>query len=154
MLDIYNEFTQLVTEFEKDSIDYALCGGLAVSVHGFLRATVDIDFVVLVESVTVIRKVVNKLGYLLEAEPMNFSNGKVKIYRFTKIEKESGDYMPLDLLTLSDELMHIWERREKLPFENGFVKVLSKEALIELKLLRNSLQDKQDIEKLKGGANG
>jgi hypothetical protein len=90
MLDIYNEFTQLVKEFEKDSIDYALCGGLAVSVHGFLRATVDIDFVVLVESVTVIRKVVNKLGYLLEAEPMNFSNGKVKIYRFTKIEKESG----------------------------------------------------------------
>jgi hypothetical protein len=62
--------------------------------------------------------------------------------------------MPLDLLILSDELMHIWERREKLPFENGFVKVLSKEALIELKLLRNSLQDKQDIEKLKGGANG
>jgi len=154
MLDIYNEFTQLVKEFEKDSIDYALCGGLAVSVHGFLRATVDIDFVVLVESVNVIRKVVNKLGYLLEAEPMNFSNGKVKIYRFTKIEKESGDYMPLDLLILSDELMHIWERREKLPFENGFVKVLSKEALIELKLLRNSLQDKQDIEKLKGGANG
>ena len=117
MLDIYNEFTQLVTEFEKDSIDYALCGGLAVSVHGFLRATVE-------------------------------------IYRFTKIKKESGDYMPLDLLILSDELMHIWERREKLPFENGFVKVLSKEALIELKLLRNSLQDKQDIEKLKGGANG
>jgi hypothetical protein len=154
MLDIYNEFTQLVKEFEKDSIDYALCGGLAVSVHGFLRATVDIDFVVLVESVNVIRKVANKLGYLLEAEPMNFSNGKVKIYRFTKIEKESGDYMPLDLLILSDELMHIWERREKLPFENGFVKVLSKEALIELKLLRNSLQDKQDIEKLKGGANG
>ena len=66
MLDIYNEFTQLVTEFEKDSIDYALCGGLAVSVHGFLRATVDIDFVVLVESVTVIdlQKLKRKVGII------------------------------------------------------------------------------------------
>lgn len=154
MLDIYDEFSQLVKEFEENSIDYALCGGLAVSVHGFLRATVDIDFVVLVESVNEIRSVVKKLGYLLEAEPMNFSDGKVRIYRFTKIDKESGDYMPLDLLILSIELMHIWQRRERLPFENGFIKVLSKEALIELKLLRNSFQDKQDIQQLKGELNG
>jgi hypothetical protein len=154
MLDIYDEFSRLVKEFEENSIDYALCGGLAVSVHGFLRATVDIDFVVLVESVNAIKKVVNKLGYLLEAEPMNFSNGKVKIHRFTKIDKEGGDYMPLDLLILSNDLMHIWEKRERLPFENGFVKVLNKEALIELKLLRNSFQDKQDIQQLKGETNG
>ena len=91
MLDIYQEFSELVKEFEENSIDYALCGGLAVSVHGFLRATVDIDFVVLIESVNEIRSVVKKLGYLLEAEPMNFSNGKVRIHRFTKIDKESGD---------------------------------------------------------------
>ena len=50
--------------------------------------------------------------------------------------------------------MHIWEKRERLPFENGFVKVLNKEALIELKLLRNSFQDKQDIQQLKGELNG
>ena len=154
MLDIYQEFSELVKEFEENSIDYALCGGLAVSVHGFLRATVDIDFVVLIESVNEIRSVVKKLGYLLEAEPMNSSNGKVRIHRFTKIDKESGDYIPLDLLILSNDLMHIWEKRERLPFENGFVKVLNKEALIELKLLRNSFQDKQDIQQLKGELNG
>ena len=51
MLDIYEEFSLLVKEFEKNSIDYALCGGLAVSVHGFVRATVDIDFVVLIEEI-------------------------------------------------------------------------------------------------------
>ena len=150
MLDLYEEFSLLVNEFENSSIEYALCGGLAVSVHGFVRATIDIDFVVLAEDIDKIWNLVRRLGYLVEAVPMVMSKGMIKIYRYTKIEQDSGDFISLDCLVLSEELNSLWDKRERLPFENGFVKVLNKSALIELKMLRNSFQDKQDIQNLKG----
>ena len=37
MLDIYDEFRKLVEGFEASGIDYALCGGMALAVHGFPR---------------------------------------------------------------------------------------------------------------------
>ena len=153
MIDIYKEFLTIVKELEDKNIQYALCGGFAVSLHWFVRATEDIDFIVMIETLGEIRNILIKMNYLIEASPMTLSDGKIKIYRLTKIDKESGDYLPIDLLVLNSELQYIWGKIEKFELENCFVKVLSKEALIELKLLRNSYQDKQDIEKLNGYSN-
>jgi hypothetical protein len=41
MLDIYEEFLKLVEALNERAIDYALCGGMAMAVHGLPRATVD-----------------------------------------------------------------------------------------------------------------
>ena len=38
MLDLYEEFLRLVEGLVQRSINYALCGGLAVAVHGSPRA--------------------------------------------------------------------------------------------------------------------
>ena len=46
MLDLYEEFLGLVEGLDQRSIDYALCGGLAVAVHGSPRSTIDIDLLV------------------------------------------------------------------------------------------------------------
>lgn len=42
MFDIYNELRKLTVSLERDGIEYALCGGLALAVHGYIRATIDI----------------------------------------------------------------------------------------------------------------
>ena len=50
MFDISDELQSLVAAFDENHIDYALCGGMAMAVHGHLRMTIDIDLLILSES--------------------------------------------------------------------------------------------------------
>jgi len=43
VLSLYGGLTAIIDTLESQGIQYALCGGIAVAVHGFTRATVDID---------------------------------------------------------------------------------------------------------------
>ena len=45
--DLFRELTSLLSALDEEGIDYALCGGLAMAVHGYPRATVDIDLLIL-----------------------------------------------------------------------------------------------------------
>ena len=47
MFDLYEEFKSIISALEQRGIDYAVCGGLAMAVHGLARATVDIDLLIL-----------------------------------------------------------------------------------------------------------
>ena len=42
MLNLLTEFQNIVNTLEEEKIEYAICGGIAMAIHGFLRATVDI----------------------------------------------------------------------------------------------------------------
>lgn len=43
---LIEELRLLVDSFNRNSIDFALCGGPAVAAHGLVRATQDIDFLI------------------------------------------------------------------------------------------------------------
>ena len=40
-MDLIHEMLTLIGELNKSGVQYALCGGLALGVHGFPRATQD-----------------------------------------------------------------------------------------------------------------
>jgi hypothetical protein len=42
-MKLKEELLKIAARFERSGIDYALCGGLAVVVHGYPRLTKDID---------------------------------------------------------------------------------------------------------------
>ncbi|RYE93550.1 MAG: hypothetical protein EOO75_04120 [Myxococcales bacterium] len=42
-LDLFAELTGLLQILEQRGLDYALCGGIALAIHGVPRATQDID---------------------------------------------------------------------------------------------------------------
>ena len=50
-LDLAAELAAIVAALDEAGIPYALCGGLAVAVHGHARATQYIDLLVLPEDV-------------------------------------------------------------------------------------------------------
>ena len=50
MAFLLDEFTKLIEAFEDAEIDYAVCGGMAMAIQGFPRATIDIDLMILAES--------------------------------------------------------------------------------------------------------
>ncbi|NOT58834.1 MAG: hypothetical protein HOP19_01280 [Acidobacteria bacterium] len=47
MLNLYEELKLLIARLNESGESYALCGGLAMAVHGVPRATVDIDLLIL-----------------------------------------------------------------------------------------------------------
>ena len=46
MLDLYDEFAALIGALETAGAENAVRGGLAMAIHGFPRATIDVDLVV------------------------------------------------------------------------------------------------------------
>ena len=44
--DLQEELLGLCQAFASEGIEYAVCGGMAVAVHGYPRATQDIDMLV------------------------------------------------------------------------------------------------------------
>lgn len=80
---------------------------------------------------------------------MIFKDGAVKIHRLTKIDDQTGEYLVLDLLIVTPETKKAWDSRISVDWEGIPLQVVSPEGLILLKSLRNSGQDRDDIEYLK-----
>jgi hypothetical protein len=148
MVDLKGELRTLLTVLQEAGVDYALCGGLAMSVHGLPRSTVDIDLLIRSESLEEIKSLARSLGYTIEAQPMTFANGAVEIRRLSKIDKDSGFVLSLDLLLITPQTEKAWQSRVEYEWESRKVKVVSREGLIAMKLLRNSGQDQDDIKRL------
>ncbi|HEV2883952.1 MAG TPA: nucleotidyl transferase AbiEii/AbiGii toxin family protein [Pyrinomonadaceae bacterium] len=154
MLDIYDEFRNLVAELEEHEIDYALCGGMAMAVHGRPRMTIDIDILVQPESLDRVMAIANRLNYKVRGLDMSFANGAVEIRRISKIDPESGDLLPLDLLLVTPQLRVVWESRIDSEWEGRKLSVVSRSGLVALKRLRGSGQDLDDIKTLEEGERG
>jgi hypothetical protein len=153
MIDLYSEFKALVEELQKEGLEYALCGGLAMAVYSVPRATVDIDILTTEMSMAGVEKAAKKCGFDIGALPMSFKGGSINIRRLSKIEKGSGDVLMLDILVVTGEVEEVWRTRKLMDWDGGTFWVVSKKGLIRLKSLRGSPQDISDIEALKGAEN-
>ena len=142
---------KLIKLLDEYEINYALCGGLAMAVHARPRATIDIDMLILAESLEKVLPIALKLGYNVRGKDLSFANGAIEIRRVSKIDPESGDLLSLDLLLVTPEILPIWESRTMADWEGGKLSVVSRSGLISLKKLRGSGQDQDDIKALQAG---
>ena len=149
MFDLYEEFKSIVSALEGHGIDYAMCGGLAMAVHGLPRATVAIDLLIFAERLEEAKSVVRSLGYTIEAQPMTFHKGAIEIRRLSKIDPSDGDLLMVDFLLVTPAVEAAWDNRIRVASPKGSVSVVSREGLIALKSFRRSGQDMADIERLK-----
>ena len=149
MFDLYEEFKSIISALEEEGIDYAVCGGLAMAVHGLPRATVDIDLLILAERLEEAKSAVRSLGYTIEAQPMTFHKGAIEIRRLSKIDPSDGDLLMINFLLVTPAVEAAWDNRIRVASPKGSVSVVSREGLIALKSFRRSGQDMADIEHLK-----
>lgn len=149
VLDLFDEFAVLIRELEARALPYALCGGMAMAVHGAPRATIDVDLLVPDARVPEVSHAAKELGYALETHLTELAGGAVKITRLTKFDPHSEDYLMLDLLHVTDTLNCFWETRQLVQSAFGQLWVVSRDGLIGLKSIRMSSQDRADIERLK-----
>ena len=147
MFSIHAELQTLTAQLHAEGVPYALCGALALAVHGYPRATLDIDLLALNGSGEQILRCGRMLGFTLEAAPMQFAGGAVRIRRLSKAVAEIEDVLMLAVLSLGPEL----ERgitTETLVWEGTELRAVDRQSLIRLKNLRGSAQDLADVEKL------
>jgi hypothetical protein len=143
--DVHFELKTLVENLESEGIAYALCGALALAVHGSPRATKDIDILALPESIDRIRAIARRLGFVFEALPMAFPDG-IRLQRFTKIVDARP--LMLDVLQIPDSIRALFDARLTLPWEGGSLQVVSREGLVVLKTTAGRPQDLVDIQRL------
>ena len=147
MFSIHAELQALATRLHAGGVPYALCGALALAVHGYPRATLDIDLVALTGSGDQIYECARSLGFTLEAAPMDLAGGTVRIRRLSKVIPAIEDVLMLDVLSLPAEI----EREilvETVDWQGTPLQIVSRDGLIRLKRMRGSAQDIADIEKL------
>lgn len=149
-MDLLFELKKLTKKLNEAKVEYALCGGLAMAVYAFPRATLDIDILIEESSLKNVRRVVWELGFTIDAAPMEFQNGKIRIHRISKSETDTGELLSLDLLMVTPEIASVWENRRTVHWEDGRLCVVSPPGLILLKSFRKSGQDQDDINLLKG----
>jgi hypothetical protein len=142
IFDIDAELEAITRALEDGQIDYALCGGIAVAVHGYPRATVDIDLIVTRESLAAALAVARGLGYLVEAGPMRFASG-VEVRRVSRLE--SGEVFTLDLMPVTGVLEDVWQGRQQVSWRGRPLRVVSRDGLIKMKRLAGRSQDLADL---------
>lgn len=149
MIDVYAELKRIINALNENNVEYAVCGGWAMAIHGVPRATVDIDLLISEDSLDKVFDVARKNDYWLEGLPMSFHNGQIEIRRISKVDDETGFVLMLDLLLVTPEIVDVWQSKLAENLEDGLVFVVSLDGLIKLKTLSGRTQDKADIEKLK-----
>ena len=147
-MELFDEFLQLISEFKKEKIEYALCGGLAMAVYAFPRATLDIDVLIEPKTLEKAKIIAKRLGFTFDAGLMKFCAGAIQIYRLTKISSDTNEPLMLDMLLLTPDIKEVWESKQILTWDQGDLPVVSPKGLIKLKSMRLSGQDQDDIKNL------
>jgi hypothetical protein len=148
MADIFEEFRRLVSRFNSEQIDYAVCGGWALAIHGAPRATVDIDVLVMADDLSRVWKIAREFGYDVTGPPLSFHNGLIEIRRISKIDQESKALITIDFLLVTEGLKKVWNEREIFDWQDGEVSTISREGLIYMKEISGRHKDLGDIESL------
>jgi len=148
-VNLIDELHAVATALHDAGIDYAVCGGIAVTIHGAIRTTKDIDILISRGDVSRVMDAVRPLGYAFAALPQTFDEGTDHERHLQRVTKVDGaDHLILDLLISEAGYAGFLERRIDITLADGPLSVVSLDALLEMKRLAGRTQDLADIENL------
>ena len=148
-MDLKQELLQAVGALNQASVPYALCGGMAVVLHGYPRLTRDIDLLIRPERLEAAKAALATIGFSIPGGLIPFDTGKPherKVFRVSKQIDE--DLLTIDLLLLPHFLKDVWENRENYEMDGIPVTVVNRSGLIKMKKIAGRHQDIGDIDNL------
>ena len=149
---IIAELIALVTALRNANLPFAVCGGLAMAIHGHPRATQDIDILIREENLNEVLEVAKSVGFWIPSGRMPLKAKTplaMEIYRVSKAVDEK--LIPLDLMLVSPALEEVWNGRLSGQIGEVECTVVSTDGLIRMKEIAARTQDLADIEKLRSG---
>jgi hypothetical protein len=139
-----DELEALLAALEARGAGYALAGGLALAVHGIVRATADIDLVVPDAELDAVAAVAHACGFTV-ATTLTFASG-LEIRRLAKIEGD--ETLILDLLRADGPGEEAYRTRLRIQFSGQEIAVVSRQGLVAMKLAAGRDQDLVDVRRL------
>ena len=149
-LDLRDELDALTKSLDAAEIPYAVCGALALAIHGHPRATKDIDLVADPAHLEATKAVARAHGFVLEALPMTFSSSGITVHRLSRVAGQQ--ILMLDLVLGDGPLAAVWATRERHQTSRGPVWVVSRQGLVTMKLAAGRPQDLADLARLEGSS--
>jgi len=147
MVDLLSELAQITDALEREGIEYAVCGGLALTIFGFSRATFDIDVLIREESLEKSFEAAKELGYDIHGLDMSFRERAVEIRRVSKID-DDGEVLSLDYLLVTPHVEDVWNDRITVDWDGKPMSIVSKAGLIKMKQLAGRAKDLIDIDRM------
>lgn len=148
-MDLYQELFALTAALSAAGIPYAICGGLAVALHGYPRFTQDMDLLILPEDESRTLEVAEELGFIIRAGRLPIGVGEPierEIVRVSKVVNR--EIVTLDLLIVNATIQSAWDSRMDLELHGSRVSAVSRDGLKLLKILGGRRQDLLDLEQL------
>ncbi|HUF03662.1 MAG TPA: DUF6036 family nucleotidyltransferase [Aridibacter sp.] len=145
MQTLVDELSSLVDGLDKAGLQYAVCGGLSLAIHGYPRATLDIDLLIQEDQLDSALEVGYAQGFDIRGKDLSFKGGSIEIRRISKIDSV-GEILSLDLVLVTPELEEVWENREVVEFAQRDLWVISRNGLLKMKRISGRPQDLVDIE--------
>ena len=146
-MNVFDEFFKIVRVLEERGVRYALVGGVAMAFYTEPRFTRDIDFLISADDFSEMQKALEDFGYVESITPWTFQEISITLHRFFKVEED--EEMMIDVLASGDpEVDRFVESAVDAESDQGRVRVVRREDLVELKRIRASGQDLVDIERL------
>ncbi len=152
MSTLLDELSQIISALEDGGIEYAVCGGLALTVYGFVRASYGFDFLICADYLEKACEVVEQYGYNKSELDKSFENSSVEIYIVSKID-EYGEVLPIKFVLVTPKIEDVWETREKLIWLSKTLWIVSREGLIKMKKLAGRAKDLIDIDRIENEEN-
>jgi hypothetical protein len=148
-MDIYDEFEKLIDTLNREEIEYAVCGGIAVALHGHPRFTEDVDILIRIDDLDRVSETVEELGFILHSGRLPFNVGGPNEREIFRISKAAGeDLLTLDLLIVGTAYKNVWKDRERFHWKGRTLNIVSLDGLIEMKQKAGRNKDLLDIEEL------
>lgn len=148
-MDLIEELSAVVQALEGRGIEYALCGGLAVAVHGYVRFTQDIDLLIRPEDLSEVISAIEAIGYNLEGGVIPLGFGEAHPLDVHRISKAVGkSLVTLDLILVNPTLESAWNSRRQYDWNHETLWVVSREGLGVMKRLSRRPLDLIDLENL------
>ena len=148
---IITELLALIAALKAANLSFAVCGGLAMAIHGHPRATQDIDLLVREEDLPAILKVAESVGFWIPSGRMPFRPNTSEAMEICRVSKAvDSTLIPLDLMIVTTFLEDVWESRIEGALGETRCDVVSRDGLIKMKTVAARKRDLDDIEKLTG----
>jgi hypothetical protein len=152
--DLIDELEAIVEAFAREHVEYALCGGLALGYHGFVRATKDIDVLVSRSQLARAMEVGRTLGFDVPPRKMIFglrTDTPREVQRISKADSGTGDLLTLDLMVVAGDLEDVWQTRITIePVPGKTLVTVSRDGLAKMKRIAGRPQDLVDLARLEG----
>jgi hypothetical protein len=148
-MDLKRELLKAVGALNQAGVPYALCGGMAVVLHGYPRLTRDIDLLIRPEKLEIAQTALAKAGFSIPDGLIPFDTDGPHERKVFRLSKRIGeDLLTVDLLLLPSFLEDVWKNRETYELDGVPVTVVDRSGLIKMKRLAGRHQDLGDIDNL------